>query len=172
MMMKRYLIITCLSLLSSCAALGVDINPLIEFQKAEKIKLKMFELFPDYKDKSEARELIELTISSDVELLTLSIENSTTLKASIGLCRDGKHIPELAFNSVFFKGKTIEYYLINGLEPRVKDNTKFQYQLYLNYAVLESQIKTRDTLCAEIKGSSYGSSFSSNVIELPLVIDK
>lgn len=128
----------------------------------------MVKLFPDYKKKSEVRELIELTISSDVELFALSLNKSTTLRASIGLCEDGKDMPELAFNSVFLDGKTIEYYLINDHEPSVEGKADFKYQLYINYAVLKKQIKVQDTLCAEIIGSSYGNYFRSNVIELPL----
>ncbi|GAA0856628.1 hypothetical protein [Aliiglaciecola litoralis] len=169
--MEKYLILSFFTLLTSCAVHEVNSEPLIIFEKSEKVALKMVDLFPDYKNESEIRELLEITFSSDTELFALSLKKSTTLRASIGLCNEDKHMPEIAFNAVFLDGKTIEYYLISNSEPSLKERKSFQYQLYLNFDTLQSQLYKKAKLCAEIIGSSYGSKFRSNKIELPLVID-
>jgi hypothetical protein len=166
--MNKCLMIIIFILLTSCAAHGISDEPVINFDKSEKVSLKMVELFPEYTFHDEVRELLEITISSNIELFKTSLDNSTTLSASIGACDNGKHLPALAFNSVFLKRKTIEFYLMSNTQPELRENGGFKYQLYINFNKYKEGRYKDLKLCAKIKGSSYGTSFTSNIIELPL----
>lgn len=154
--------------LVSCAAAANPEGPNIKYGGAQQIQKKMIELFPDFKNANETRKLIEITIQSDIELIKYSIEKSTTLFAKVSKCHGDDHMAAVAFNSVFFHGKDLGFYLFNNRIPDTESLNIYEYKIYVNYDDYTEEIhgKMLD-ICIKVIGNSYGYKFESNKVKLP-----
>lgn len=168
--MNRLFLFLCAALLSSCSALILASEPQISLVEVKQVSVKMISIFPDYKNVDEERKLIEITFISDQELIAKSLKNSMTLIVNIGYCSNLEHLPSLAFNTVFYKRKTIRQYLMLGKAPEPESSSDFEYQAYINLDNYQKTIAKNGEkkLCLNVAGASYLDSFVSNRIEIPI----
>lgn len=151
---------------NGCAALPNTKQPQISKINATVIDKQMVALFPSYKNEGEIRKLLEISFSSNSDVISESLSNDMSLRAIVGFCNDFYHISGLAFPSIHYQGNTIEHYLINNSVPKVSSADGITYQVYINYLEYEKIIKANADakLCLQISGASYISNFESNII--------
>jgi hypothetical protein len=164
-MLRIFLVSFCF-IVGACSAIGKQ--PEISFIKVAKIEKPVVDIFPSYKFKDEMRQFLEVSFSSDLEVISLSLKKDMALRVIIGLCTDFYDAPSLAFPNVYLNGKTIESYTKNENEPNVTELDNTTYQAYINYLDYEKFIRdTTDTdLCLQVRGASYASSFKSNKVKI------
>ena len=153
-------------IVSACSAIGKQ--PEINFLEIVKIEKTVVDIFPSYKYKDETRQFLEVSFSSDLEVISLSLKKDMVLKVTIGICTDFYDVPSLAFPNVYFKGKTIENYIKNEIEPKTSELDKITYQAYINYFEYKKLIQENVSaeFCLQVSGASYGSSFKSNKVKI------
>lgn len=164
--MLRIFLVSFFCLVNACSAIGKQ--PEINFIGIIKIEKAVVDIFPSYKYKDETRQFLEVSFSSNLEVISLSLKKDMVLKVTIGNCTDFYHLPSLAFPNVYLEGKTIENYIKNELEPKTSELNEITYQAYINYLEYKKFIQENVSteLCLQVSGVSYGSSFKSNKVKI------
>lgn len=156
-------------ILSSCVSVG---EPHINYVGAKKLNMSLNEIYTDFTNLGEVKDVIEITISSEIDIFKFSLEKSLALNARISQCSVGENIPSIIMNRIHFDGKEYRFYLQENSIMDIEKSDSYEYKVFLDYEDYLTEIRENGIdLCIQFQGSTYFYHFFTNKVRLPALDD-